>query len=175
MKKAGCYELGFGIESGSQRVLNHIKKDITLDKVRKGIKIAKDAKLDVRGFFIIGHLTETREEVMETIRFANNCGLDIAQYMISTPYPGTELWEQAKQMYGDKFNEKEMFNLTFFSPERVPFVSDKLTQKEVFALYKKAYRSFYLRPKYMVKHLMKIKSFTDVERYWKAARGILIG
>ena len=78
-------------------------------------------------------------------------------------------------MYGDKFNEKEMFNLTFFSPERVPFVSDKLTQKEVFALYKKAYRSFYLRPKYMVKHLMKIKSFTDVERYWKAARGILIG
>ena len=134
--------------------------------------MAKEAGLDVRGFFIMGHLTETKEEVMETINFANSVPIDIAQYMIATPYPGTELWNQVKELHADKFNEEELLDLTFFTPEKAPLASDKLTRPEISELYKKAFRSFYLRPGYMYRHLKKIKTIDDVRRYYHATKGV---
>ena len=151
MKKAGCYETGFGIESGSDRVLEFIKKSITKDMVRQGVKWAKEAGIDVRGFFMIGFPTETKEEILETIDFAKELDVDVAQFMVSTPFPGTEMWEIAKQ-YG-KVNDDDWSSFTFYAPEKMPFSSNLLSDDELLSLYKKAYKSFYLRPKFMIKQI----------------------
>ena len=170
MKKAGCYEIGFGIESGSDRVLKLIKKGVTKDQIRRGVKLAKDVGIDVRGFFMMGFPTEIREEVLETIEFAKELGVDVAQFMVSTPYPGTEMWEIAK-MHGEIDDDWNSF--TFYAPSKIPFTSKLLDQEDIVALYKKAYRSFYLRPKFILKQLLSIRSFTDIQRRWIAVKGVL--
>ncbi len=171
MKKAGCYEVGFGIESGSDRVLKFIKKSLTVEQVRQAAKWAKAAGIDIRGFFMIGFPTETREEILQTIEFAKELDVDVAQFMVATPFPGTELWEIAKQ-YG-KVNDEDWNSFTFYAPDKLPFSSNILEDKEVIALYKHAIRSFYLRPKYILHQLMKLRTFDDIQRYWLAAKGVI--
>ena len=170
MKKAGCYEIGFGIESGSDRILQFIKKATTTDSVRKGVKMTQEAGIDVRGFFMIGFPTETREEIMQTIEFAKELDVDVAQFMVSTPFPGTEMWEIAKSngTISDDWN-----SFTFYAPDKMPFSSNLLSGEELLALYKKAYKSYYLRPKFILKQMMKVRSLVDVQRNWLAARGVL--
>ena len=171
MHQAGCYETGFGIESGSDRVLQFIKKSLTKDQIRQGVKWAKEAGIDVRGFFMIGFPTETKDEILQTIEFAKELDVDVAQFMVSTPFPGTEMWDIAKQ-YG-KVNDDDWNSFTFYAPEKMPFSSNLLSDKDLLSLYKKAYKSFYLRPKFILKQIARIRSFDDIYRNWLAAKGIL--
>ena len=119
---------------------------------------------------MIGFPTETREEILETIEFAKELDVDVAQFMVATPFPGTEMWEIAKQ-YG-KVNEDEWASFTFYAPDKMPFSSNLLSDQEVVALYKKAYKSFYLRPRFIWNQVKKIRSFNDIKRNWLAAKGI---
>ena len=170
MKKAGCYEIGFGIESGSDRILQFIKKATTTDAVRKGVKMTKDAGIDVRGFFMIGFPTETKDEILQTINFAKELDVDVAQFMVSTPYPGTEMWEIAKT---NGTISEDWNSFTFYAPDKIPFSSNILSDKEILSLYKKAYKSFYLRPKFIFRQLLKVRSLVDVQRNWLAAKGVM--
>ncbi|MDD5650162.1 MAG: radical SAM protein, partial [Candidatus Nanoarchaeia archaeon] len=70
MKKAGCWFVSLGVESGNEKVLRDIKKNLTKDQIRNACKLAKEAGLKTRGFFIIGHPTDTKETIRETIDFA---------------------------------------------------------------------------------------------------------
>ncbi len=171
MKKAGCYEIGFGIESGSDRILQFIKKSTTTELIRRGVKMTKEAGIDVRGFFMIGFPTETRQEILQTISFAKELDVDVAQFMVSTPFPGTEMWEIAKQ--NGNINDDDWNSFTFYAPDKMPFSSNLLSDNELLSLYKKAYKSYYLRPKFMLRQLMKMKSPADISRYWLAAKGVL--
>ena len=125
MKKAGCYETGFGIESGSDRILKFIKKAITTEQVKKAVGWAKEAGIDVRGFFTIGYPTETREEIMQTIKFAKDLDVDVAQFMVATPLPGTELWDIATEL--GVINKEDWSAFTFYAPTKMPFSSNLLT------------------------------------------------
>lgn len=171
MKKAGCYEIGIGIESGSDRILTFIKKSLTTDKVREGVLMAHEAGLDVRGFFMFGFPTETKEEILQTIAFAKELDVDVAQFMIATPLPGTEMWQIAKDL--GTINDDDWSNFTFYAPTNAPFSSMQLSGEEITALYKKAFISFYLRPRYVWKQIKKIKSSTDIYRNWLAFKGVI--
>ena len=171
MKKAGCYEVGFGIESGSERILKFIGKGLTKEQIREGVKEAKKAGLDVRGFFMIGFPTETKEEILETIEFAKELDVDVAQFMIATPLPGTKMWEIAKEQ--GVVNESDCASFTFYAPDKMPFSSNILNEEELGKLYEKAIKSFYLRPKFVFKQLLKIKSFNDLRRNYEAVRGVI--
>jgi len=97
MKRAGCAKLDIGVESGNQRILDLIKKDITLEDVRKAVRILKHNNMFWSGFFMFGFPTETAEEALDTLKFLYEIKPDWANISIFTAYPGTPLYTLAKQ------------------------------------------------------------------------------
>jgi radical SAM superfamily enzyme YgiQ (UPF0313 family) len=93
MRKAGCTKVDIGIESGNQRVLDLIKKDITLEQVRMAVRTLKRCGMFWSGFFMFGFPTETEEEVYDTLNFLHELKPDSANISIFTPYPGTSLYD----------------------------------------------------------------------------------
>lgn len=171
MKKAGCYLIGYGIESGNQKILNDLKKGITLAQVEKAVKIANDAKIEILGYFMLGIPGEGEKEIKETIDFAKRLNIDYAQFAIATAFPGTELYQIAESQnrlpmgWQDSFyalgQTKNIISLCELEP--------KTLQKYL----KTAYRSFYFRPSYIKRKLLEMKSPKILWRYLKGLRILL--
>jgi anaerobic magnesium-protoporphyrin IX monomethyl ester cyclase len=100
MKKAGFMVIDFGFETGNPKIMKIIKKAITLEQIKKAVKMCKKVKIKVGGNFIIGHPYETRKTIKDTIKFAVKLNPDIVAFGIMVPYPGTEVAEMAKKGKG---------------------------------------------------------------------------
>ena len=144
MKQAGCKRVGFGVESGNQAVLDSIKKQQTLDDVRRAFREAKAAGLQTMGFFIFGLPADTEETMEDTIRFALELDPELANFMIAAPYPGTELWEIARR-------DGRLFSLDWrdyaIHDEKARYELPSLPPELVERKWHEAYRRFYLRPR----------------------------
>ncbi|MDD5439164.1 MAG: radical SAM protein [Candidatus Omnitrophica bacterium] len=95
LAKAGCTEITFGVESGDREILKNICKDIDLGKVKPVFDMVKACGIKVHASYIIGNPGDTAQTIARTIDFAVESGADNAQFSISTPYPGTPLWQMA--------------------------------------------------------------------------------
>lgn len=91
MKKAGCYIITYGFESGTQRILDYIRKDVTVEQNRQALIMAHEAGIKVGTTFCIGFPTETKKEILETIRFAVKVRPDGCGFNIAIPYSGTDM------------------------------------------------------------------------------------
>lgn len=163
MKKAGCWQIGYGIESGNQGILNRINKKISLDQVLQALTWTNEAGIRTKGFFILGLPGETRETIKQTIDFAKNAALDDFQITNYTPFPGSPDYA-----YADKFGEfdrdwKKMNML------KICFVPNGLTKKDLIFYQKDALKQFYLRPKIILKYLF--DSLTNYYSLIKVYRG----
>lgn len=97
LKKAGFYRLTIAIESGNEKVLHDIvKKPLRLKKVQEVVTIAKELGFELDTFFVVGFPGETKDQIQDTFNFANSLNVDNAKFFIATPYPGTELYQIAK-------------------------------------------------------------------------------
>lgn len=152
MKKAGCYQIFYGLESGVQRLLDIINKDITLEQSRKAMKMTRDAGIETWVSFMINLPSETLEESKQTIKFAIEVDPNFVQFPITTPYPGTKLWDLAKE-YGKILNTKSN---NYTNWDEVVFVSNGRDVDEIKDTVKMAYRKFYLRPSYILRRLKSI-------------------
>jgi len=94
MYAAGCRQIHYGIESGNQEILNGISKGIRLDQVRQAVRWAKEAGIHVKGYFMLGLPGDTEETMQQTIDLAVELGVDEAMFSLTTPFPGTRLWEE---------------------------------------------------------------------------------
>ncbi|MBS3064440.1 MAG: radical SAM protein, partial [DPANN group archaeon] len=167
MAKAGCWNMFFGIESGNQDILNNIKKRTNLDLIRRGVKYVKASGIEVRGSFMLGLPGETPEKARNTIKFAIELDPDYAQFSITTPYPGTELYKTI-DLWG--ILNENFDNFHNWSPVFIP--KGYKNSEELQAMQREAFRRFYLRPKYIARRLSKIRSLDDVKRNLKGARMI---
>ena len=93
LKKAGCTRIHYGVESGSQRLLDLLEKGITLDQVRKTFAMTRKAGIGTYAYMMIGIPTETPDEMEQSIRFARELRPDHANFSICTPFPKTKLYE----------------------------------------------------------------------------------
>jgi len=141
MKKAGCWNVSYGIESGSQTILDNIKKGITIEQVRKAVEVTRRAGMTTKGFFMIGHPGETADTIQATIDFAKSLPLDYFQMSYTAPLPGTELYRTAKQ-WGEFNADWEELNI--WNPIFIPHgLSREILEKESL----RAFREFYFRPR----------------------------
>ncbi len=98
MAKAGCRTIMFGIESGSQKILDRLKKGDTLEQVEAAVKAAKKAGIEiVHGFFVVGNPDETEEDMKATFDFAARLPLDTFGFNRLCVYRGTPLWHEYMQ------------------------------------------------------------------------------
>lgn len=97
MKKAGCNEISYGFESGTQRILDYIKKGFRVEESKKAVEMTKKIGIDMHGFFIINFPNETKKEMRKTIKFARKMPIIGFRLSLATPYPGTELYEICKK------------------------------------------------------------------------------
>lgn len=168
LRAAGCWSVSIGVESGSQRILDRIKKDISLQQVLDTVKYSHDAGLVIRAFFMLGFPFETKDDIEQTIKFAKKSGIDFCQFSYVIPFPGTEIYDicQKRGVYG-KYGWMEYDSSVYTTPVCLP---EGIAQEEMMSYFKRAYREFYFRPLLWLKTLASIRSFTAVKRY---ARGFL--
>jgi anaerobic magnesium-protoporphyrin IX monomethyl ester cyclase len=167
MKKAGCWQVDYGVESGNPDILKSIHKGITMDLVRRAVHLSRKNGLRVRAFFMLGLPGETEETMQQTIDFAKSLDLDVAVFHITTPLPGTELFKIAKER-GELSQDVAWDKYLMFSAEELPYVTKTLTKELVQEYSRKAYREFYLRPRYILGQVSRIRTKEDVSRYAKA-------
>lgn len=146
MQQAGLVKVKVGIESISDRIRNGIyRKGITTSHIDRLIRNAKDLGIQVAGFFMLGAPTETKQEIMDTIKFAVKSDFKEANFSITVPFPSTDLYEMAKErdwILPEKFSDYDYYHAI-----RPPFTKADVSSKRL-QLYKQlAYLSFYLHPK----------------------------
>lgn len=153
MKKAGCWQIGLGAESGNQAVLDFIKKGITLRQVRDVVGWCAECGIYVKGFFMIGHPIDNMGTIDETIKFAKSVQFSDVVVSISTPIPGTELYSIAAN-YGD-IRSSDPSEYSYWKPVFVPRGMDRSL---LFGKQKQLYAEFYFRFGIILKQVRKIRS-----------------
>jgi len=161
LRRAGCYLILYGVESGSQRVLDAMKKEITLEQTERAFEMTYDAGIEAAAFFMFGNLEETEEDIRATIEFAKKLKASFASFNIATPYPGTELYETVK---GELSTDMEGMNARRAA----------LGDKELLESYiSRAYREFYVRPSYVWRRLRRVRSAGEFFKVVKAGLDVL--
>ncbi len=146
MKQAGCRLIHFGVESGSDRMLETIKKRITLKTIREGMKTVKKAGIETACFFMIGFPESNQQDMEDILRIAKELAPDYPAFHIVAPYPGTKLYEKVKSNPSVHFSDDTLF------PEAIV---GNIPIEELKSLTRKAYLCYYLNPSYILSRLVK--------------------
>lgn len=165
MKETGAYSFNVGIESGSRRVLDRMKKNLTLELIEEKVNLIVEAGLEPCGFFITGFPGETVEDIKATIAFARRLKLKRAHFSNFLPLPGTEA---TRELLENNELEALAWENLFYS--KVPYAPEGMSKKELKAWQRRAYFSFYLRPVILFRMVSEIKSFNHfrmtIKRIW---------
>lgn len=166
LRYSNCAFIEYGIESGSQKILDIMKKGITLEQIRKTLELTKYAGIRTNCSFIIGNIGETEATLRETIRLAKELNPHHAQFGILAPYPGTEAYEIAK---------KEGYLIKGFEDYTNPKYSDpvislpSISPKRIKKILARAYISFYLNPQRIFRFIYdSLTSFYELKRNSKS-------
>ncbi len=167
LRKAGCFRIYYGIESGNACILKTLKKDTNLNRMRDTIALTRKIGIDTFGYFMIGSPGETLETAKETIRFSKTLALDYAQFSKVTPMPATQLYslylQEFKEDYWKEYIRNPSDQIALARP------GCNLSDQEIQRLCHQAYMEFYYRPRYVMGALKKIKSFEELTRSIKVA------
>jgi len=171
LKKAGCEYIAFGIESGDQAVLDKIPKHLKLDQVRRAVKLVRKQGILTTGFFMLGLIGDTTDSMRKTINFAKELDLDVAQFGIATPYPGTVMWKMI-QSFGDlESMDWEAFHHT--SGKVIFRFPDTASPNEIEDAYRKAHKQFYLRARYILKQIPRIRSLHYTKTMFQGLKSVI--
>ena len=174
MSKAGCWNIFYGYETGvevlAKNMLTH-RKNRDFERMKQVAQWTKNAGIEVIGSFVIGLPGETPELARLTVQNAIELDPDYAQFAIACPYPGTQLAKEIKQGKWGKFVSNELEEYTTESVTWLP--SGYSSVKELEDMQRYAFRKFYLRPSYIFKRILKLRSVEDLKRHIKGATGLV--
>lgn len=173
MKRAGCHTIAYGIEHGVW--IHEIKGGrATLEQAEKAVRWTHEAGINTIGYFMIGFPRETSDTILKTVEFAKKLDVTWAQFSITTPIPGSDLYKQAialtpsldeywdKLLYADDGNT-DLSLLT----------TKELSENDLAYWRQRAYKEFYLRWRYLWKRLSSIRSFSELKMDVEGLRMLL--
>jgi len=165
MKRAGCWQIAFGLESGSQAILDQAKKGITVGQIEAAINMVDRFGIKAWGYFIIGLPGETKETIRQTIDLAKRLPLNLALFHVAVPYPGTEFNDLARE-HGWLLSERwEDLDMNYSAIVQYP----ELTSEEIDKATKRAFFEWYLRPAPVMRLLGSVR---DVETMKAIGRNV---
>ncbi len=150
MKDAGCIAVWFGVEAGSQRVIDAMGKGFTPNRTKKAFRLAQEVGLMTIASVVLGFPGETRESAWETINFVEKIKPDDVGYYIATPYPGTPMADYVKKMGWLRVTDFDKYDTA--TPI---FELPTLGMQELREIREKAFHRFYLRPTYILRMFAK--------------------
>jgi len=170
MKRSGCWQVQLGLESGSDPVLKFIRKPITTAVIREKVNLIHRLGIKIRGYFILGHLIDTRETIQQTIDFACSLPLHTAEFHILH----LPLGSKARLIASDYGTVNEDLSLlTGYTHSGLSFVPKGLTEREMFNFRRRGHNRFFLRPIVILRHLSEIRSLSDMKRYTLVTKAFL--
>jgi len=150
MKNAGCIAVWFGVEAGSQKVIDAMGKGFTANKTKRAFKAAKEVGLITIASVVFGFPGETRESAMQTVKLVEEIDPDDIGYYIATPYPGTPMADYVKKMGWIKVTDFDKYDTA--TPI---FELPTMSMQEVREIREQAFHRFYLRPRYILRMFAK--------------------
>ena len=140
MRRAGCWQIAYGIESGSQRILDVVKREVRIPKMRETLRMTQAAGIRTKGYVMIGHPTEGLDSLTEDVAFLKQVELDLCQITKFTPYPGTPAYPTIRE-FGTFEEDWERMNAMNFM-----FIPRGLSEEILETYFDHLYRAFYSRP-----------------------------
>jgi len=170
MKDAGCWLVSCGIESGNDEVLKFIRKPVDKETVRRVLGWLDDEGIRIRGYFMIGHLIETKETIQETIDFAKSLPLYSMNISVMYLAPGSYAREIAHE-YGDTNMSLDIGSS--YQRGNLGFVPRGLTKEYIQEMHRKAILDFFIRPRQMLRLISAIRGPEDIRRYYRLVRSFV--
>lgn len=169
MKRSGCKMIRLGVESGSQEVLEKIRKGLTLKQIEEGFRRIKRHRIQALGGFMFGFPYDSRQSVEETLSFAKKLSPDQVQFSIAMCYPGTTLYEYAKEnglLLAESFKE---FDMTYG-----PVVKTRdMEREDLEHILARAYREYYFRPAFIVQTLFNMADMDEIRRVFRSVKSLV--
>jgi len=158
MRKAGCRRIHFGVESANINTLRRMKKRNSPEKAIRAFRSSRIAGIQTGAELMLGAPGETYSDSWNTVEFARELNPDYAFFYITTPYPGTPLYEESLREGVIRTDYWRQFAENPYEGMNIRYWEEFMDAGELDLLLKKAYKSFYFRPDYMLKTLMRTGS-----------------
>jgi radical SAM superfamily enzyme YgiQ (UPF0313 family) len=169
MRRAGCWVISLGIESGSEEILRRAKKGVTIDQIRTGVALCRDAGVRTFLYFVIGLPWESADTVRQTIDLAKQLDGDYYEFHLAYPFPKTELHQIA---FAEGLTNHELIEQgTYANPAMRSF---HLSRRELARWRRRALLEVYFRPAYLRRLMTNIQSLDELVNYLRfGIRGVI--
>jgi len=169
MKEAGCWCINFGVESGVNKNLKMLRKNLTVEQIVHAVRMTHKAGIKTFTTYIFGIPGETFEEGLETIKLAKRLNSHITEFFPISPFPGTDLWDIACQSSTFKNDVRNIGLLK----EEIAYSPDTMTHEEVAELRRRAFREYYIRPAFVWRYMTGIRSWFEFKGVFAGAITLL--
>lgn len=173
LKKANCQRIHYGVEAGTAKILKILNKCITLEQIENTFKLTRKIGIQTLAYFILGSPTETKEDILETMNFAKKINPDFIQFTILTPFPATPIYADGLKQGIFKYDHWQKFAKNPTTDFKTKYWEENFTEQELISLLNRAYKNFYLRPNFIIKEILKIRTLSSIKRKLKAGLKIL--
>jgi len=169
MKRAGCHQIMYGIETIDSQVLKNISKKTNIKQVIDAVKWTKNIGIECRLAFMVGNPGDTKESIERNIYFVNKLNPDYLIVNITTPFPGSEMFYWAK-----KSNLILTYNWDDYDLSRPVMRLENMEPNEIEELYNLMFRRFYFRPQYIISRILKVRSIKDLKIILEGVKSLIL-